>query len=1056
MTGSDPGNTDMRPALPASALRRVRRRADSLVRAMLRLTLATALLVPGALVIGGSPREAVAAPGDAGITYDIVYVRYPRDGNTTVVNMPQGEIPDAIEAGADLVLLHPNGSEEILVGCRDPSGYASNAAEAGDVSVDGTPATSWPACSVQDPVVSFDGQWVYYAKYVNVNDLYTVLTTDAYLFKMQIGGSSPQKSEIQLTDGSTRFEHDRFAGNTFPTDDIPYGVRDLGPTLLPNGDIVFTSNRPGEVPPRQGSQGGKGNPWRMLTTRLYRMGDHDGSQPNKDLREIGHANLHLAQHPFVLKDGRIVFSTWDDSGVKTKYALTTLYAIHPDGSNLEMFMEPHDFHKRLDHFATETGGGNVVVTSYYPGNLWGFGLLFRMPVEISGPDFQQAQLPDEDHYRPFARRGTVNMTPHTGGADQAAPGDSGRYSTPSAAPGGNLLVAYSPGPVSGGGPHGTQNPLLDSGLYLIANADTAYITDPTTQLVNLKNASSFNELWPRAVTPYTNVHGTARPVTISDNLDQGTLDSRLPKGTPFALFGTSSIYNRESAPLNGDPFWQNDKRELTAGTWTVQGAQAGVFTNSQIYGVRILASVPKPFHDVYLITPEEERLLHDSRMDKHVEGYTSHSFERWKILGEFPVKKTDGSGNVICNSAERLLARDADGLINPSSLYVSSPSGPCGLYSPDTSFLALLPADTPFFVQGIDQNGMTLFSEQTWRTVVPGEKRTNCDGCHGHSIPGVPFEGTEASDPGYAVWDIARKTPYITADGSGNPTVAYRTDGGGNDVGLWDIEFNRDVKPILDAKCVSCHDASNNTTGTDLVFNDPTDTAYWRLAKDSGGKYGGSIPNGKTTYNEPQESKYIRAFQARQSLLIWKLFGQRLDGRANGTRTDDLDYTGQAMPPPGSPQLTDEEKRLIARWVDLGAPLDLSRPENRYTDDDLLPVLAVAEPTRGMNPNTWNRVTIGAYDLESGVNPASLNVTLSFGVGGLGAGSNLASLASFDAANSVWTIDIPAGSSPGSTEAALNVSVADNEGNTYRQSVHFKVGTGSIAAPQNVTVTLSP
>lgn len=1041
---------------PVPSSRRHKEPAGRLRRALPAMLLVLAAGVCP-LPFCGMDTAAIAAPIGAGIDYDIIYVRYPRNGNTGEIEMPQGELPDRIESGADLMLLHPDGSEEVLVGCRDPLGYVSYNTEAGDVSASGVPASQWPNCAVQDPVVSFDGQWVYYSKYVNVNDLSKFLTTDAYIFKMQIGGTNPQKREIQLTNGSTRFTHDGYAGNTFPADDIPFGVRDMGPALLPNGDLVFTSNRSGLIPPRQGNQGNKTSPERLLTAQLYRMSDHDGSLPNRNLRPIGHADMHLVQHPTVLADGRILFSNWDDVGLKHKYAMLTLYVINPDGSNLQMFMEPHDFHKRLDHFVTQTGGGNAVVVSYYPGNLWGFGLLFRMPVDVPGPDFQLDQLTGENHYRPFSRKGTVNMTPHTDGADKAAPNNSGRYSMPSAAPDGRLLTAYSPGPVSGGGPKGIQYPLLDAGLYLINNADTAFITDPAAQLVQLTNRPEFNEIWPRAVVPYQRVHGVARPTVIPDTPNAGTLDARLPAGTPFSLFGTSSIYNRQSAPLDGDAFYPGTKRETANGTWQVQGAQTGIFTNSDIYGVRIIVTVPKPWVNPYQITAEEQTLLYDSRLDRHVEGFTANQSERWKILGEFPVKKHDTAGNIICNPAEPLLNRDREGRTDPANPYVSTAQGPCGTMSPDTSFLALIPANTPFFVQGIDRNGMTLFTEQTWRHTVPGEKRTDCGGCHGHTIPPVAFEGTEASKPGYAVWDLARKTPFISSDASGNPVVSYRKASNGQDTGLWGIEYYRDIKPILDSKCASCHDASNNTTGTDLVLNDPTDSAYWRLTRDSKAKYGGSPPGGHPDYVLPQVSKYVRALQARESLLVWKIFGSRLDGRTNGERADDIDYTGQPMPPPGAPQLTEEEKRLIARWIDLGAPMDLlNRPKNRYTEDDLMPVVAVTEPARDRVPNAWSRVVLGLDDLESGVNMSSLSLTLNFDVPGYPAGTNLAGLATFDPQTSVATFQLPGGPYPTNADHTLSVAVSDNAGNTYREKVVFSIAASSILPPQNVNVILVP
>src|ERR671930_636229 len=67
--------------------------------------------------------------------YDIVYVRLPRRQKTKV--WAQAGVPLQMNAGADLMLLHPDGREEVLV----PGGKGS----------------------VTDPAVSFDGEWVYYS-----------------------------------------------------------------------------------------------------------------------------------------------------------------------------------------------------------------------------------------------------------------------------------------------------------------------------------------------------------------------------------------------------------------------------------------------------------------------------------------------------------------------------------------------------------------------------------------------------------------------------------------------------------------------------------------------------------------------------------------------------------------------------------------------------------------------------------------------------------------------------------------------------------------------------
>src|ERR1700747_2243224 len=52
--------------------------------------------------------------------YDIVYIRTPRKGNAPHSSRwPDASLPLNVDAGGDLMLLHPDGSEERLVtGCR--------------------------------------------------------------------------------------------------------------------------------------------------------------------------------------------------------------------------------------------------------------------------------------------------------------------------------------------------------------------------------------------------------------------------------------------------------------------------------------------------------------------------------------------------------------------------------------------------------------------------------------------------------------------------------------------------------------------------------------------------------------------------------------------------------------------------------------------------------------------------------------------------------------------------------------------------------------------------
>src|SRR5689334_6678803 len=80
----------------------------------------------------------LAADKSVQYDYDIVYVRAPRKGDKVRTVWTEIAHPALMDPGADLMLLHPDGSEEVLV----PGGENS---------------------SVTDPFVSFDGEWVYYS-----------------------------------------------------------------------------------------------------------------------------------------------------------------------------------------------------------------------------------------------------------------------------------------------------------------------------------------------------------------------------------------------------------------------------------------------------------------------------------------------------------------------------------------------------------------------------------------------------------------------------------------------------------------------------------------------------------------------------------------------------------------------------------------------------------------------------------------------------------------------------------------------------------------------------
>ncbi|MCP3956961.1 MAG: hypothetical protein GY719_03825 [bacterium] len=944
--------------------------------------------------------SATAQPVD----YDVVYVRQPRYGDDTNTIWPEIFHPARAEPGADLVLLHPDDSEEVLV--------------AGGIG------------SVTDPFVSFDGQWIYYSYFYDLRpESLNYQRGDlpyegADVFRIHVVSRQIE----QLTDGE--FTPNTGAGNwdeTNPLDPPPefnrlgYGILNLGPCPLPGGRVAFTSNRNGFTP-----QKGYTNP----TLQLFVM-DRDGA----NVTPIAPMTISSALHPTILRDGRILFSSHEDQGLRDR-RLWGIWAIYPDGRNwqpvVSAFRSPQAF-----HFMTQLSGGDLVVEDYYNLNNNGFGALYRMPVAPppGSPAFHGAFPADNPEIvqtvgggflypfrMPFTPYGMASITPMTHAGDEAAPigidgvTRVGKFTHPSGAPEGDLLVAWTPGPANDLN-RPTPLPYYDSGLYLVPDAAEVWSPD---DLVTLKNDPAYNEAWPRAVVSYRDVHGVDQPAEIPWLPNDGTLHAELPAGTPHGLVGTSSFYKRESFP-GWVTSWADDFEGLDAfntsengqsSNWGSQGSDAGKYSDSEIWAVRVVAMEPN---------------THRSYGPNNGRQFDSHAGERLRVLGEIPLRKTDGTGAPVL---------DSEG-------------------NPDTSFLARIPADVPFTFQTLDRRGMVLNMAQTWHQVRPGEVRTDCGGCHAHSQQPLDFELTAAAEASYQTYDLAKDTPLLTGDVSGGDPglmVAHTS--------AVDVEFYRDIRPILARSCVSCHTAADPNPPADLILDDtalygglPGD--YKRLADDQDADWGHPpvIPNG--IWRQTNASRYVRMFQSRRSLLIWKIFGQRLDGWANADHPTetvpgdaatlpagatpneaDLDFTGTIMPPPGSgvPALTDNEKRMFARWIDLGCPINSGQESGSgafgWFLDDLRPTLDISLPRPGPAALPVDRIRFGMVDNYSGLDLATLSVTASWSVEGRPAGTELADLA-LPTGDGIWEIFL-AQPVPPVASADVSVEVYDLQGNVTR------------------------
>jgi hypothetical protein len=176
----------------------------------------------------------------------------------------------------------------------------------------------------------------------------------------------------------------------------------------------------------------------------------------------------------------------------------------------------------------------------------------------------------------------------------------------------------------------------------------------------------------------------------------------------------------------------------------------------------------------------------------------------------------------------------------------------------DGSFNVQLPANVPFKVQTLDTDGLALrASDWIW---VKNKEARGCIGCH---------EDGDLTPENRLAKALTRPSIPLTL-----PPARRRS-----------VEFEKDVKPILAAKCgdAACH--------------------------------GGAVP---PKADDPKAmAKYVHPGRARTSPLIWSLFGRNTSRPWD--RPAPAAMKTRKMPPEGSTPLTEAERRTFVEWIDLGA-----------------------------------------------------------------------------------------------------------------------------------------
>ncbi len=225
----------------------------------------------------------------------------------------------------------------------------------------------------------------------------------------------------------------------------------------------------------------------------------------------------------------------------------------------------------------------------------------------------------------------------------------------------------------------------------------------------------------------------------------------------------------------------------------------------------------------------------------------------------------------------------------------------------DGSFNVEVPANMPVELQLLDAEGMVLRS-CGWIWAKNREPR-GCVGCH---------EDGEMTPENWFM-DAFRR-PSIKL---GVPKKQRKT-----------VDFRRDVMPIINKQCVTCHTEGKTGPfldgGAELVKH-PRGGAYFNRA------YVNLLGKVDTASGTKPYQRYIYPGKARISPLVWKIVGRNTSRPWDAAEREvPFEKSGDCR----ADQLTDDEKLTFIEWIDMGALWDgipgaddLSGPKNPPNGD---------------------------------------------------------------------------------------------------------------------------
>ena len=238
-----------------------------------------------------------------------------------------------------------------------------------------TNLTNLEAGDVSDPEISHDGLKVLFSMRRSSSERF-------YIYEMNVDGTNMR----QLTNSDRD---------------------DFDPVYLPNGKILFTSNRPGFI-----------DEYNKRDAEVMHTMNADGSNI-----ECISFNQSDDFDPIVTKDGKIVYTRWEHHGPINRFPL---FFTNPDGHGTFTFFSPHN--KRTFFHPREMPDGSIIAvhSSMINGD--------RGPLVIIRPGGTAGEPMGENDMKIITPDIETNGPPY----------EKGVFKYPHPLPDGRILVSYSP------------------------------------------------------------------------------------------------------------------------------------------------------------------------------------------------------------------------------------------------------------------------------------------------------------------------------------------------------------------------------------------------------------------------------------------------------------------------------------------------------------------------------------------------------------------------------------------------------------------------------------